>query len=129
MIITIERLISVIRPHDAKRICTKRNSCLLLIVTFIAISAVYIPILFSRLDSQKWLRFGEGSDIDVYAYCGGHDKLSNSFMLIDNVVRIFIPFAFMLLCNIIIIAAIYQLHTKLKQTGEVMKSFCYIFEH
>ena len=105
IVITLERVITMVNPYHAISICTKRNSIIVLLVLFIIICMCYIPILFS-LDPDIVLLFHKNNiDFTTHANCA----LTNQYVIwMDMCFHCAFPFIMMFLGNMIIIKLLHK---------------------
>lgn len=108
--VSVERAASVIVPHKVKLWCTKRNAAIVILALFVFIFGVDILILvmYEQTDTKQC------SPADRYL-----DFIQDVFPWIDLCLAFAVPFALLLVCNIIIIT---YLQKSLKQRKRMMAS-------
>jgi len=102
VIVTLERLISIVLPLRSETICRRRNVYITCAILTISLFLIHIPyLIYMQQESGPGGLVGCGADY-------------MSLFWIDSLDRVIIPFIIMLIANIIIIFILFQSHNSRK---------------
>ena len=106
MVVMLERVITLAKPHQAASICSKKLAATFMIILLICISLCYIPVLLYFVNDFDIVQ-DENNKYIIESFCTSVDAYSD---WIDMFLHMCIPFLLTLAGNIIIIVLLYFLY-------------------